>query len=146
MKSGKLKWYGVLFSLFMLLLYVMGTYDLFMMLGHNEAYYLSKGYGQAVHEYFTDYPPVGLALWIVNLLSGLVSPLCCLMRKECAYKAAFVSGLSDLLLILYGAMFRKRFSVFSPFITCFDIGILIVTLLYSLFLYSGNRKCERTTK
>ncbi len=124
----------------------MGTYDLFMMLGHNEAYYLSKEYGQAVHEYFTDYPPVGLVLWIVNLLSGLVSPLCCLMRKECACKVAFVSGLSDLLLILYGAMLRNRFIVFSPYIISFDIGILIVTLLYALFLFSGNRKCGRTTK
>lgn len=140
MKSRKLKWYGVLFSLFMLFLYVMGTYDLFMMLGHNETYYLSKGYGQAVHEYFTGYPPVGLVLWIVNLLSGLISPLCCLWKKECAWKVAFISGLSDLLLILYGVMFRKRFSVFSPFIICFDIGILIVTFLYALFLYTGSRK------
>lgn len=32
MKASKLKWYGVLFALFILFLYIMGTYDLFMML------------------------------------------------------------------------------------------------------------------
>lgn len=92
MKSRKLKWYGVLFSLFMLFLYVMGTYDLFMMLGHNEAYYLSKGYGQAVHEYFTGYPPVGLVLWIVNLLSGLISPLCCFLEERMCLEGGFYFG------------------------------------------------------
>lgn len=140
MKAGKLKWYGVLFALFVLFLYIMGTYDLFMMLSHNEAYYLSKGYGTAVHEYFTDYPPVALIFWAVNLLSGLMSPLLYLLKNKSASKAAFVSGFSDLLLILYGVIFRNRFHVFSTFINSFDIGILVITFLFALFLYIGNRR------
>ena len=38
----KLKWYGIIFALFILFLYIMGTYDIFEMLNHNEAYYESK--------------------------------------------------------------------------------------------------------
>ena len=40
----KLKWYGIGFALLILFLYIMGTYDIFMMLSHNTAYYDSKGY------------------------------------------------------------------------------------------------------
>ena len=50
----KLKWHGVLFALFLLFIYIMGTYDIFMMLSHDEAYYLSKGFGEGVYRYFTD--------------------------------------------------------------------------------------------
>ncbi len=44
----KIKWDGVVFALFILFLYVMGGYDIFMMLSFDEAYYASKGYGQSV--------------------------------------------------------------------------------------------------
>ena len=57
----KLKWHGILFALFMLFIYIMGTYDLFMMLSHNEAYYLNKGYGESIHNYFTDYHAPGIS-------------------------------------------------------------------------------------
>ena len=63
----KLKWHGIAFSLLILFIYIMGTYDFFMMLSHNEAYYVSKGYGETIHGYFTDYPVAGLGLWVGNL-------------------------------------------------------------------------------
>ena len=33
----KLKWHGIAFSLLIFFIYIMGTYDFFMMLSHNEA-------------------------------------------------------------------------------------------------------------
>ena len=60
----KLKWYGILFALFILFLYIMGTYDIFMMLSHNETYYASKEYGESVINYFTNYPLYMMVFWI----------------------------------------------------------------------------------
>lgn len=139
MKNKRLKWYGILFALFILFLYIMGTYDLIMMLGHNEAYYISKGYGQIVHDYFTNYPIVELVFWIINLLGGLISPVLYLLKHKFASKVAFVSFLSDLILILLGALFNNRFKVFSTFIIGFDMFILFITLLFAIFIYFENK-------
>lgn len=136
----KIKWHGILFALFILFLYIMGTYDIFMMLSHNEAYYLSKGYGDIVHTYFTNYPVLGLILWIGNLISGLAAPILYLLKKKCAYKVAYASFLFDLLLMLLGAIFNNRFKVFDIDIICFDIFILVITLLYGIYLHFQIKK------
>lgn len=140
MKNKRLKWYGIMFALFILFLYIMGTYDLFMMLGHNENYYMSKGYGQIVHEYFTNYPIIGLVFWVVNLLGGLISPILYLLKNKISSKIALVSFASDLILILLGALFNNRFKVFSTFVICFDLFILLITLLFGLFVYFEDKK------
>lgn len=136
----KLKWYGILFALFMLFIYIMGIYDMFMMLSHDEAYYLSKGYGALVHDYFTDYPVPGLILWIGNLVSGLTAPILYLLKQKCAYQAAYASFLFDLLLILFGAMFNNRFNVFDITIICFDISVLVITFLFGVYLHFQVKK------
>ena len=136
----KLKWHGVLFSLSILFLYIMGTYDIFMMLSHNEGYYLSKGYGEIVHAYFTGYPAPGLILWIGNLLSGLAAPILYLSKKEYAYKVAYASFLCDLFLIILGALFYERFEVFERSIICFDIFILVTTFLFGVYLHLQAKK------
>ena len=82
----KLKWHGVVFSLFILFLYIMGTYDIFMMLFHNVNYYNSKGYGEIVVNYFTNYPVYLLVFWISNLLCGLLSPIMYLVKNKNSYK------------------------------------------------------------
>ena len=87
----KLKWHGIAFSLLILFIYIMGTYDFFMMLSHNEAYYVSKGYGEIIHDYFTDYPVAGLVLWVGNLVSGLTAPILYLLKNKWAYIAAYAS-------------------------------------------------------
>ena len=82
-----LKWRGVLFALFLLFLYIMGTYDFFMMLSHNESYYFSKGFCEGVHQYFTDYPIPGLILWVGNRFDGsrpiFVESEACLPSRVC---------------------------------------------------------------
>lgn len=139
----KLKWHGVLFALFMLFIYIMGTYDIFMMLSHNEAYYLRKGYGEIVHNYFTGYPVPGLILWIGNLVSGLIAPILYLLKNKCAYQAAYASFLFDLFLILFGAIFNNRFRVFDITDICFDISVLVITFLFGIYLHLQVKKIER---
>ena len=136
----KLKWHGIIFALFILFLYIMGTYDIFMMLSHNEAYYISKGYGQIVHEYFTNYPIVGLVMWIGNLMCGLLAPVLYLFKNKNVYKVAYASFIFDLLLILLGAIFNNRFEVFETNIICFDMFILIITLLMVLATWGVDTK------
>lgn len=129
----KLKWYGVLFAFVILFIYLMGIYDLFMMLGHNEAYYASHGYGQGVVDYFTDYPIKFLIFWITNLLCGFVSPILYIARKKIASKIAFISFIADGILITLTSIFRNRISVLGISVFIFDLIILIITLGFYLF-------------
>ena len=78
----KIKWYGYTFILFVLFMYIMGIYDFFMMLSHNSEYYLSHNYGKEVIEYFTNYPIYFMIFWIVNLLTGFISPLLLTLKKK----------------------------------------------------------------
>ena len=133
--TKRLKWHGILFALVILFLYIMGTYDIFMMLSHDEAYYFSKGFGERVHQYFTDYPIPGLILWVGNLACGLTAPILYLLKQKCAYQVAYTSFLFDLFLILFGVIFRDRFGVFPAAVVCFDLFILIVTLLFGVYLH-----------
>ena len=136
----KLKWYGIGFALLILFLYIKGNYDIFIMLSHNTAYYDSKGYGQIVYDYFTNYPITGLILWIGNLICGLVSPILYLFKNKNAYKVAIASFLFDLILIILGVAFRNRFNVLGLNIFCFDLFILFITLFWGIYLYFANKQ------
>lgn len=136
----KLRWTGILFALFVLFLYIMGTYDIFMMLSHNANYYESKGYGQTVIDYFTNYPVYLLIFWIGNLLCGLLSPILYLMKNKHSYKIAMVSFICDFILILLGVIFRDRINALGLNVFYFDLFILIITLLFGIYLYFKNRR------
>ncbi|MDO4466680.1 MAG: hypothetical protein Q4C49_06690 [Bacillota bacterium] len=131
----KRSWLGIVFALFILFLYIMGTYDLPMMLGHNEAYYLSKGYGESAIQYFTNYPLYLLVFWIVNLACGLISPILYLIKNTNAYKVAFLSAIADFVLIVLGVLLRNRIVALGIQIFCFDLFILVVTALFGIYLY-----------
>ena len=136
----KLKWYGVIFALFILFLYVMGTYDIFMILSHNTGYFDSKGYGESAVTYFTKYPLYLLIFWILNLAGGLISPILYLVKSKHSCKVAFVSAFADLILMLLGVVFRNRISALGMNIFCFDLFILIITFLFGLYLYFAYKK------
>lgn len=135
----KLKWYGVLFALFVLFLYIMGIYDIFMMLSHNAEYYASKGYGKAVISSFTNYPLYMLIFWIGNLTGGLISPVLYFVKSKHSSKIAFISAVFDFILIVLGIAFRNRLNVLGTNIFCFDLFILIVTFLFGIYLYKANK-------
>lgn len=136
----KLKWHGIIFSLLILFLYVMGTYDIFMMLSHNAVYYTSKGYGESAVTYFTNYPLYLLIFWILNLVGGLLSPVMYLVKNKHSYKVAFVSAGTDFILMFLGVVFRNRISALGMNIFCFDLFILIITFLYGIYLYLAYKK------
>lgn len=136
----KMKWYGYALALFVLFMYAMGTYDFFMMLSHNAAYYADHNYGQEVVEYFTNYPFYFMIFWIINLICGVVSPLLLLVKNRYAEKAALVSLSADLILILLTSVFRNRIGVLGFGTFAFDIFIVVLTLLLYLYCKSLIRK------
>lgn len=77
-------WHLWFIALFLLFMYSMGIYDLFMMLSHNEGYYLSHGYGNQVIKYFTNYPMYFGALWVTNLICGFTAPILLMIRMKAA--------------------------------------------------------------
>ena len=137
----QMKWYGILFSLLMLFIYTMGLWDIFMMLGHDPAYYASHGYGEAVHRYFTDYPFCFLILWITNLLCGIMGPILYLLRKKTAGTVMLISCASDGLLILTTSIFRNRIGVLGLSVWMFDLWILAITCGFTFFV----KRTEQST-
>lgn len=126
-------WHLWFIGLFFIFIYANGIYDYFMMLGHDPAYYRAKGYGQAVFEYFTDYPAIPLILWTLNIFFGLIAPLLLICRSRWALQASLISALSILGLELITFSFMDRWHVLGPGISLFDIGILVAT--FGLFFY-----------
>ena len=136
----KLKWHGILFSMFILFMYVMGIYDMFMMLSHNVAYYESKAYGEGALEYFTNYPPYMLVFWLLNLGGGLLGPVLYLLKKRYAKTVALVATLADFILMLTGIIFRDRINALGMNIFGFDIFILLITFIFWLYLFISYKK------
>jgi len=131
--GAKLPWHLWLIGLFFIFIYTNGIYDYFMMLGHNVDYYNSKHYGKAVFEYFTNYPLMFLILYTTNIFCGLIAPILLLFRTRWAVHAAFVSAVSMLCLDVLTFALRNRWNVFGPWISLFDIALLIMT--WGFFFY-----------
>lgn len=148
MKADKIKtvkWYGILFALFVLFMYAMGIVDLWMMLSHNAAYYASHGYGQEVAAYFTNYPLPFLILWFVNLAAGFAAPLCMLLKSKRCALMALISFVADFALILFTSLFRNRIGVLGMQVFGFDLFILLLTLLFSLYCRHLSRPQAHST-
>lgn len=126
-------WHLWLISFFVLFLYSMGIYDLFMMLSHNQNYYVSHGYGKQVVDYFTNYPIYFLVLWVTNLLGGFFSPLLLIIRSKWAKTLALISMVADLFLLLFTFIFRNRLLVLGVGVAGFDIFILGITFGWYLY-------------
>lgn len=120
-------------SFFMLFIYVMGLIDMFMMLSHNQAYYLAHSYGLDVVEYFTNYPAYFFVLWLFNIICGITSPLLLMFKDKLSITSSLVSFISDLLLIILTVILRNRIGILGIKVFLFDIFILVITFLFYLF-------------
>lgn len=129
----KRPWHLWAISIFLIFMYSMGIYDFFMMLSHNSIYYASKGFGEAVVSYFTNYPFYIMVFWIANLICGFVAPVLLPMKKKQATIIALISVIADIILMVSTVLFRNRIEVLGINIFIFDIFILIITL--GLYLY-----------
>jgi hypothetical protein len=139
----KRKWHLWSVSIFMIFIYFMGIYDFFMMLSHNNAYYESHGYGQAVIEYFTNYPLYFMIFWIINLLAGFISPILLILKDERSKNLALISAISDTILLILTFSFRNRWNVLGSSIAAFDFFILAITFalyFYCRYTFKKNRR------
>ncbi|MEC2072446.1 hypothetical protein [Alkalihalophilus marmarensis] len=136
---NKVPWHIWLVGLLFLFIYGYGIFDYFMMLGLNSAYYDSNNFGPAVYEYFSNYPVVPLIFWTINVFSGLIASILLLFRTRWAMWVALISAVSMLCLQVLTFSFMNRWNVLGPWISLFDIALLILTS--SLFYY-----CRRLLK
>lgn len=135
----KTPWHLWIIGVFFIFIYANGIYDYFMMLGHNADYYNFRHYGKAVVEYFTNYPTVFLILYTTNIFCGLICPILLLFRAPWVKRIGFASAVSMLFLEILTFTFRNRWNVFGPWISLFDITLLLMT--WGLFFY-----CRALTK
>ncbi len=74
-----------------------------------------------------------LVFWTLNVFSGLMAPILLHIRSRWAVQVALVSSVSILALELITFAFMDRWNILGPWISLFDIGILILT--FGLFFY-----------
>lgn len=138
--TRRVPWHLWVIGIVFLLLYVMGIYDYFMMLSHNERYYASMGFDQAVHQYFADYPLPFLLLWTVNIFSAPVAALLLLLRRRSAARVALICALAIVTLQILTFTLRDRWNVLGPEIALFD---LIVVAGSTIAFYAYTRMLQR---
>lgn len=133
-------WHVWLMILIVGFIYAMGIYDFFMMLSHNEHYYASHNYGQAVVEYFTAYPLYFMVFWIVNLLAGMLAPITLIFNVKWAKQLALSSSVADLILLLLTFTFKNRLEVLGAGVAAFDIFILLITFGFYLYCREMDKR------
>lgn len=129
-RKNKRPWHLWIAALIMIFIYANGIFDIFMMLGHNTNYYQARGYGEAVYQYFTDYPLVPLIFWMINLATGFLAGIFLLFRPSRAKQLAFVSALSMALLQLITFGFMDRWNILGTYISLFDLALLLITISF----------------
>lgn len=134
----KAPWHLWFIGIFFIFMYANGVYDYFMMLGHNVNYYNTKGYGESVVQYFTNYPIPFLILYTTNIFAGILAPILLLFKKKIAIYFALVSAISDTVLLFLTFLFRNRLNVLGLNIALFDIGIAVIT--FGLYFYCNKMK------
>ncbi|MBM7833229.1 hypothetical protein [Clostridium sardiniense] len=137
-KRIKTPWHLWFVAILFIFIYTNGVYDYFMMLGHNMDYYNSKGYGDTVVQYFTNYLTPFLILYTMNIFAGILAPILLLLRKKVATYVALISAVSDTLLLILTFLFRNRLNVLGFSIALFDIGIALST--FGLYYYCTKMK------
>ncbi|WP_181350245.1 hypothetical protein [Thalassobacillus sp. CUG 92003] len=120
-------------AIFFICLYAIGAYDYVMSLKVNAAYFSTQNYGEDHVAYFSDYPLIPLIFWTATIFIGLVAPLLLLFRLRWAVTAAFISGASQLCLVIITFGFMGRWDVFGPMLSLFDLLILLLTLCFFLY-------------
>lgn len=131
--SEKTPWHLWFVAVFFLLLNVVGSYDYLMILELNEAYFGAQNFGATQIAYFTDYPLLPRIFWTIGLASGVVAPILLLLRTRWAVWFAGISAASRSCLAFITFGFMNRWDIFGPWLSLFDISILLLTV--GLYLY-----------
>ncbi|MBP1904607.1 hypothetical protein J2Z32_001230 [Paenibacillus turicensis] len=131
---SKAPWHLWVIASIFLFIYANGVYDYFMMLGLNEDYYTAKNYGEAVINYFSNYPVIPLILYTINIFSGVLAPCFLLLRLRWAVTLAGLSAFSILGLEFITFTWMNRWDILGAAVSLFDIFILLLT--FAMYLYS----------
>ncbi|WP_157555359.1 hypothetical protein [Nocardia crassostreae] len=114
-------------GVFFLLLNAIGAYDYIETHTHDADYFARQGYGPDQIAYFTDYPPVPLAFWTINIAAGLATAALLLFRSRRALPAAATATISQLCLQAVSFGFMDRWSILGARLGLFDSGVLVLT-------------------
>lgn len=126
-------WHLWMVAIVFLAVYAIGARDYVLSLTLDEAYFDAQGYGPAQVAYFTDYPIVPAIFWTFNVAGGIVAALLLLFRSSWAAPVALVSAASQLVLSLLTFGFRNRWEVFGPWLSLFDIAVMVLTFAFWLY-------------
>lgn len=126
-------WHLWVVAAFFLFVYAIGAYDYVQVQARSDSYYAAQGYGPAQIEYFTDYSFVPLALWTVNIVSGLAAVILLVLRSRWATVTAAAAAVSVLVLQVITFGFMDRWNILGPRLSIVDIGVLVLTC--GLWLY-----------
>lgn len=140
-KNVRYSWHLLLIAAVFLFLYGIAVYDYIMTVSQNQGYFEYLRYNQAVIDYFTNYPPVLLILWAINVFGGIGTLLLMLMRKEMAFYFSVAAFISMFLLDVITFGFRNRWNVIGVRASAIDILMLILTLglcIYNYFLFKKS--------
>jgi len=99
-----------------------------------------------VEIYFTDYPLMLRILWTVNIFGGLLAPRLLVARSRWALPTAFVSALTQIVLLAATFAFLDRWRMLGASTAWFDIGIGVCTALFAGYCwFNSYRSVERDT-
>lgn len=132
--SSRAPWHLWVIAGIFLFIYANGVYDYFMMLGLNEDYYRAKNYGEAVKNYFSNYPVIPLILYTINIFMGVLAPCLLLLRSRWAVLLAGLSAFTILGLEFITFTWMNRWDILGAAVSLFDIFILLLT--FAMYLYS----------
>jgi hypothetical protein len=114
-------------GLFFALLNCVGAYDHVMTLSHNADYLRSQDYGCVQIEYLQDYPLLPAIFWTIGVWGALAASFLLLFRARWAAPVAGIALVSQIALTLVTFGLMDRWRVFGPWLSLFDLAILLLT-------------------
>lgn len=132
-RRNKAPWHLWVVGAFFLTMSLAGVWDYALAVTLNREYFDAQGYSAAIIAYFTDYPIVPKVFWTISIAASAVAPVLLMLRTRWAVLTALTAAGSNLCLALLTFGFRDRWNVFGPWLSLFDLGILV--LLFGLWWY-----------
>jgi hypothetical protein len=132
-------WVIVIVATFFMLF---GLYDFIMVATHNMDY-LTDRYTPEGVRYFTNYPLGLLVLFGINVIGGMLASVVALWNKLAAMWLAIVSGVSDVVLLVFTIFFRNRFEAIGAGPTLQDIAICVGLFALAGYFWWLHREEQR---
>ncbi|MCP2331011.1 hypothetical protein G443_001281 [Actinoalloteichus cyanogriseus DSM 43889] len=120
-------------------LYVGGARDFVLILIHDQ-HYIRDQFGAGGIDYFTDYPPLLRAVWAINVLAGLITPVLLLALNCWAVPTALAATIAQGVLLAVTFAFLDRWAMLGAMTSWFDVGIGVTTALLAGYCETMRRR------